>query len=361
VVQTALRRDPTQRFHDARALSAAIEQAVAGEPPIDRGWLEAWTIGLADEAQVVAGKGVLTPRTTPDGAGAFPPTPAPEVVVIEPAATISDDDGAGGRQDIVETGRPTVATGPPRRFRGAMLTVIGLAFAVGFFITWRTQRESTKEAHDPPVVVAPKLVPDEGRDEALFDAGTPSPGAADLVRAAALDPDSGPRPSTQAAIVEAPREEPAQEDAGRVVRSKPVPAPAQPSFSSLTIRTDPWTEVRLDGEALGPTPVLDRRVSVGKHVVELRNPVFGIVRKQPITVPAAGSTLAIAFPMGELRVRGADGTRVFLAGQLLGTTPFRAPLPIAAGSHAVRLTGPQGDKSLRVIVTAGGTAELVAP
>jgi eukaryotic-like serine/threonine-protein kinase len=337
VVTRALSRDPAQRFADARGLGRAIEDAVAGEPAVDRSWLEAWVTALADEAQDLTGPG--TPRQTTPGR-VVPPSSvlassAPPVLP-SPHDTLADDDRSGAvvvpmSQTVQDT--PIAATSSRLPVRA--MALVFLAFAVGFLALYGARRGGLSK-QSTEAATTPQPVEDEP---------VPQPPVAALVPEA-----TEPAPSAVLPV-----------DAGKAVVRPKSPAGSQPAFAALTIRTDPWTEVRLDGDALGPTPVLDRRVKLGRHALELRNPVFGILRKQVVAVPASGAAVAVAFPMGELRISGREGTRVLLQGQLLGTTPFRGPLPVGAGSHSVRLSGPGGDTTVRVTVGAGATVLIEVP
>jgi hypothetical protein len=46
----------------------------------------------------------------------------------------------------------------------------------------------------------------------------------------------------------------------------------------------PWAQVVLDGQAAGETPVLRRRVTVGRHTVVLRNPHLGVEVRRAVRV-----------------------------------------------------------------------------
>jgi hypothetical protein len=60
----------------------------------------------------------------------------------------------------------------------------------------------------------------------------------------------------------------------------------------LSINTNPWTEINIDGEPLGVTPVFKVRLKVGEHRLTLTNPQAGIARVKVITIEA-DKTLAI--------------------------------------------------------------------
>jgi hypothetical protein len=62
----------------------------------------------------------------------------------------------------------------------------------------------------------------------------------------------------------------------------------QPGF--LTIDTDPWTEVLLNGKKLGITPLVSLRLPSGAHELDLRNPEFGLRKKVRVLIHPGGTT-----------------------------------------------------------------------
>ncbi len=70
-------------------------------------------------------------------------------------------------------------------------------------------------------------------------------------------------------------------------RKKPAPkAPAsvRRRTAILSVNTTPWSNVTLDGRAIGNTPVLGRELSPGRHVLVMTNPVRNLTKKVVFTV-----------------------------------------------------------------------------
>lgn len=67
----------------------------------------------------------------------------------------------------------------------------------------------------------------------------------------------------------------------------------------LSIDSEPWAYVQIDGRDLGPTPLAHVRLPAGTHRVRLENPESGLVRAVPIVIQPDRRTT--------LRIRLADG------------------------------------------------------
>ncbi|MDP7040021.1 MAG: PEGA domain-containing protein [Myxococcota bacterium] len=68
-----------------------------------------------------------------------------------------------------------------------------------------------------------------------------------------------------------------------------VPAPSTTLYKGtgfLSINTSPWTEISIDGEPFGVTPLFKIRLKAGKHRLRLNNPQAGIARVKVITIEA---------------------------------------------------------------------------
>lgn len=59
--------------------------------------------------------------------------------------------------------------------------------------------------------------------------------------------------------------------------------PSEPTtFGYVTIGATPFALVRIDGQEVGPTPILNRKVGTGKHVVEFLRPDTGELRARKV-------------------------------------------------------------------------------
>jgi hypothetical protein len=54
--------------------------------------------------------------------------------------------------------------------------------------------------------------------------------------------------------------------------------------ASLSVNSEPWSNVVLDGKAFGTTPILNREIAPGKHRVMLTNPVRNLTRTVSFSV-----------------------------------------------------------------------------
>ncbi len=83
-----------------------------------------------------------------------------------------------------------------------------------------------------------------------------------------------------------------------VAEVKPAPAPQQPkkapappvAMGKLSISTQPWTKVMLNGKALGDTPLIDQPLPAGKHLLKLVNDEKGISTSVEVEVKAGQTT-----------------------------------------------------------------------
>lgn len=132
--------------------------------------------------------------------------------------------------------------------------------------------------------------------------------------APAPPPGPAPAPATTPARAPAPAPTPALASAAAPVEPKPTvakarsgePTPQQPethatpkkppvvvdkptaAFGSLSITSDPWASVTVDGTLVArETPLRSLSLPAGRHVVVLENPVYG-TRSLELEVPAGG-------------------------------------------------------------------------
>jgi eukaryotic-like serine/threonine-protein kinase len=169
-------------------------------------------------------------------------------------------------------GRATGRQGP----LWPLLLLAGIAAAVGAGAwLWRAEAPAPAPRAQPLLVEAapvPAPAPPAG----------PAPVAME-VPAAALPPRA----------VATKRAPPARQEQPR--RRAPPKEPAVPAaargFGLLSLDTDPWSNVTIDGEPLGqPTPLLKLRLPAGRHELLLENPVYGLVRKVTVDIEPAQET-----------------------------------------------------------------------
>lgn len=157
----------------------------------------------------------------------------------------------------------------------------------------------------------------------------------------------------------------------------------------LTLDTQPWTRVTIDGEVRGTTPLWKVRLMPGPHVIEFSNERANIAHAERIVIERAmlqrlkgtfgddgltsaalpsrgvdpqpgeccGDLVAPAF----LTVNSEPWAYVFIDGRKVGTTPlFR--FKVAPGARRLRLVDPEGN-ALRdeVLGFETGVERRVAP
>ncbi|MCC7536843.1 MAG: PEGA domain-containing protein, partial [Deltaproteobacteria bacterium] len=64
----------------------------------------------------------------------------------------------------------------------------------------------------------------------------------------------------------------------------------------LSVNTDPWSNVFVDGRMVRATPLLRHRVTAGRHRVVVRNPGLGLERAMTVEL-APGEHRRITFDL----------------------------------------------------------------
>jgi hypothetical protein len=80
--------------------------------------------------------------------------------------------------------------------------------------------------------------------------------------------------------------------------SKPAAAASGGRVGTLQVNSRPWSEVYLDGQHLGHTPLRGAEVAAGKHTLKLTNPGMNMSKTLSISV-VAGQTLTKIETLGE--------------------------------------------------------------
>lgn len=171
-------------------------------------------------------------------------------------------------------------------------------------------------------------------------------------------PAPAPEPEPEPAVAEVPAPAVAEPAPTAPAKKKAVPA----ADGALTLRTNPWCEVTIDGAAAGTTPLVKHKLSAGSHAIELANEKVGARAKLTVVIPAGQTvTKAQTFPLGQLQVTAPAGTKVFRGSELLGVAPLE-PVTLVAGKHTLGFMDPKGKFVNRsVSVPAGGTGQLTLP
>ncbi len=253
----ALRRSPQDRYPDARAMQAALEQAERA--CLDRDTSELHTLlGELFPDRVNLGDWVKTLRKPPLSgqtrtAADVPGRPRSRTTVNEMPAHRQRTRSLEGSERRVKTARGA------RILPGLILGAGGVGLLAGGL--WVGRSSLWAIAQDP--APAPALRSPDAAPAALVPR-TPEPPARQI------EP-SIPEVKTSARVVDRPHQRPAE----RPVRTPVVsrgPSEASQESGYVTFQAMPWAYVELDGKRIGMTPLSGQKVVEGAHRVRFVNP-----------------------------------------------------------------------------------------
>ena len=160
-----------------------------------------------------------------------------------------------------------------------------------------------------------------------------------------------PRPATPRPATPQPSETPA------APRAAPERAAPEPAAGSLTVASEPWATVRIDGRAVGTTPVGPLPLPAGRHTVTLENPGFPPYETVLSVAPGEAARVAVSLWQTVARVTldVAPWAVVWVDGQRWETVPPQPrPLALAPGAHTLRFEHPTlGTRETTLRVAAG--------
>lgn len=379
-VARAMAPEPADRFPDARAFQRALDEylAASGSRPTSDELAQLVAEvrrerkSSEDATQWSGPKGVpgfpsLGAALRPDGAlldiaaeavaatfvrqqvaGAPVESPAPAA----PASPKGPSE-LGALRAPPEAAAPTVAVedSPSRRpiLVGASVAAAVVAFGtIGLLAARRgvmTDAVATAPTADPPARPAQAAPSTEVTIATPVALATP---------ATAPAPSAIERPATA-------RQGPASPQGPNEIGPSRAPAPEVVGGEGLlTLRSDPWCDVYVDGRKIGPTPLYRAPVPAGRRTIVLRNDAAGAQRTLSLDVPPGKEVKrAIVFPRGRLTVRVKPWAQVHVDGRAVGTTPLE-PLELVAGQHEVRLVNPDlGKEETRLVSVRPGRDEVV--
>jgi len=288
IVLRALSTEPGGRYPTAPAMRQELEQYALSE-----GYLLS-SADLADFlAEVSSGtdqwKAVGMPRSTepprptssePDkDAGPFNDLLGAQLRKLDTADTYSvfTTDEVSGAFDPAVLG-PSTGNLPIRRGRrlGWVLALGVLVAAVAVF--WRGRTEETPiEASAITAARQPEPPTEPPEAEAPKTATAP------------LDEANAPVEPTEPAPVEEPK--PPRKTKRRAA-VEATPTQIEPAF--VSVNSDPWSYVVIDGERIKATPLRGHRITPGRHQIVLRNPEAGLERRFEIEVkPGESKRLSV--------------------------------------------------------------------
>jgi serine/threonine-protein kinase len=169
------------------------------------------------------------------------------------------------------------AAAPKRRARNVLLTAILLFGGVFGAAWWWLHATPVSNAADPGIIV---LQPTNPSDLTRVSAGSTG---IDVPPPNAQLPASPATPQITAPVTPKPRP----------VSQRPAPLARRPSAPALAdghllLNTQPWSEVYLDGVAVGNTPKTDLPVSPGTHHLRFARDGFG-AKEMSVVVPPGGT------------------------------------------------------------------------
>jgi len=135
----------------------------------------------------------------------------------------------------------------------------------------------------------------------------------------------------------------------------------------LSVVTTPWTEVVVDGEKIGTTPVVDHEVQQGKHEVKLVNSDLEISVSMSVTIEQGKTTKIVrtfeveaSGSTGTLSVATTPAAKILVDGKEVGTTPV-SKITLEAGEHEVVIVhdGLGIHETLKVTIEAGKNRAIV--
>jgi hypothetical protein len=387
IVQRALLRDPDARFQTAAALQLALEQSglLGTEPQLSLGeYLSELFGGEQAEARLRRASVWTAPGSGPQPVGTerlgSPESQAPGTDgPTQPARGQRMGHTEEALSPSAPEGLPTVSLGPaattsasertkvrqrPSRRWWIPAAALGIAAAAGGGIRlWSrsvpTAAPTSTAVPQRKVVSAPTDTP-PGRDSARF---TKSSGTSNEVESAPREPlaDATLSPDDPAGMPTSAAKPEAKED----LPATPTPPRRRASsVARLNLTANLPAVAFLDGRRLGTLPLSRAKVPAGKHHLRVTATGLDALHEERLVLTGgAALTREVRFAKGKLNIDAEPWADVWVDGARMGQTPL-AGREVWEGTHAVRLAGPAGSKTLSVRVRAGRTTvvnEKLAP
>jgi serine/threonine-protein kinase len=312
VVMKGLERNADNRFPDARALAAALDRLIALAPTAPHETLEAfveaelkeerdthraWLNGVLIDAE--AGGTADSARTLPEPPRAIRTSSAPLTPAGRKLSAAVLDAPLAESTTLVPQGfdvsAPVTAIRRPYQNGLVWLAAIAGGIVAAFFGYRAWFEQSLTDPKDGPTIE----IRDKPIAEAKQEAVTATQSAAQTAAqsAAAVVPQAEEK---EPSLVEEPhhpshhpvRHPPPQKRHGAEkhetraevqVAKAEEPKPQGSGF--ITVGAQPYALVRIDGQEVGATPIMNKRLAAGTHDIELVRPDTGEVRlKKTVTL-----------------------------------------------------------------------------
>jgi len=257
--------------------------------------------------------------------------------------------------------RPPAAS--PTRRGWAIAGLAGLVAAVGLVaLSLRPDPPPTVPVAEEPAATLPVgIAQRDSPDEAPRSPAPTSPPDR-VLDDSPPPPRESPESVAQAErTVPAPPPSPAAPDAAVEERPAPPPPPApeeaEPLPGTLSVRSQPWANVRVAGRDLGVTPIEAVTLPAGRHTITLTNQDFP-PHTTEIDIPPGGQARAVVSlweSVGRVSLDVRPWAVVFVDGERWGRVPPQTrPLVLLPGSHLLRFEHPElGSQEVSVRITAG--------
>jgi serine/threonine-protein kinase len=137
---------------------------------------------------------------------------------------------------------------------------------------------------------------------------------------------------------------------------------AAPETGVLVIVAEPWARVRVDGEAVGTTPLGALTLAAGRHVVTLDNPDFPTHSVEVAVEGGEEARLAVSLweLVGRVSLVVSPWAEVAVDGRYWDTVPPQErPLVLVPGTHRLTFTHPAlGTRETTLRIAAGESRTL---
>jgi len=280
ITMRALQRDREQRFADAEALASELRAVLTAFGAPTRGDIARYVATLFPQGPATPVKDVAT---------AYSEQPTVRLNVAVDEQTVPAKRSADRSDEATALDRPAAPSTPqfevparPRWRAGHVVAGVLLLAVVGAAVAyWSHQPQSVSPRAGPAVLAA----------ITILDA------SAAVARAAADATVAAPTGAVAVTSVDAARVAPVADagskrptSAGRrrtvdaIHRPAATTATAKPGW--LTLESEPWAYVEIDGKRVGPTPLLELPLPAGRVRLRLVNDELGLQRELELVIPA---------------------------------------------------------------------------
>jgi serine/threonine-protein kinase len=145
-------------------------------------------------------------------------------------------------------------------------------------------------------------------------------------------------------------------------KSVDPPASAEPKSFLVSIVSNPWAFVFVDGDSIGQTPLSSPiALREGRHELHFRNPKLPLIRAAVMVDTTVSDTLSFSLwdHLAQLEIQIRPWAEMFIDGRRRELPPGENTMILLPGTHALRFVHPQlGEKSETVFLRAGETRKL---